>query len=66
MLVPAQQEDSTTWRVGYQNFYAITRYNRSLLYAMAVNDLADAIAAQFRATAAAPVSSPAPVARMGH
>ncbi len=36
--------------MGFQNFYVITRYNRSLLYAMAVNDLADAIAERYRAT----------------
>lgn len=50
LLVPAAQQDgSTAWRVGYQNFYTITRYNRSFLYAMAVNDLADAIEARYRA-----------------
>lgn len=32
------------YRVGFANFYAITRYNRSALYACAVNDLAEAIA----------------------
>jgi membrane-bound lytic murein transglycosylase B len=31
------------YRVGFTNFYAITRYNRSALYASAVNDLAEAI-----------------------
>jgi membrane-bound lytic murein transglycosylase B len=49
MLVPAMLEAGNTWRIGYQNFYTITRYNRSFLYAMAVNDLADAIAARYRA-----------------
>ncbi|HMA10781.1 MAG TPA: lytic murein transglycosylase B [Steroidobacteraceae bacterium] len=49
MLVPAQQPDAVQWRVGFQNFYAITRYNRSPLYAMAVYELAGEIAARFRA-----------------
>lgn len=48
MLVPAAQRDGVQWRVGFQNFYTITRYNRSLLYAMAVNDLADAIEKRYR------------------
>jgi membrane-bound lytic murein transglycosylase B len=33
------------YRVGFPNFQAITRYNRSQLYASAVSDLADAIEA---------------------
>jgi len=49
MLVPAMLEKGNSWRVGFQNFYVITRYNRSLLYAMAVNDLADAIATEYKA-----------------
>jgi membrane-bound lytic murein transglycosylase B len=43
VLVNATQPDGTGWRVGFQNFYVITRYNRSPLYAMAVHDLAEAI-----------------------
>jgi membrane-bound lytic murein transglycosylase B len=45
MVVNATQPDGTGWRVGFQNFYVITRYNRSPLYAMAVHDLAEAIRA---------------------
>ncbi len=41
------------YRVAFTNFYAITRYNRSQLYASAVNDLASAIA-----EAARPASRP--------
>jgi membrane-bound lytic murein transglycosylase B len=48
LLVPAAERDGTRWRVGFNNFYVITRYNRSLLYAMAVNDLADAIEQRYR------------------
>ena len=33
----------TEYRVGLQNFYVITRYNRSSFYASAVFDLAQAL-----------------------
>ena len=38
------------YRVGLQNFYVITRYNRSALYAAAVSDLGDALAERQRAS----------------
>jgi membrane-bound lytic murein transglycosylase B len=37
--------DGPEYWIGYQNFYVITRYNRSPMYAMAVHQLAQAIAA---------------------
>jgi len=39
MLIVAQGRDRMVYRVGFTNFYAITRYNRSTMYAMAVHDL---------------------------
>lgn len=43
MLVVSQGADGPQYRVGFNNFYAITRYNRSTMYAMAVHDLGQAI-----------------------
>jgi membrane-bound lytic murein transglycosylase B len=43
MLLAAPAQDAMNYRVGFQNFYVITRYNSSPLYAMAVYDLAQAI-----------------------
>jgi membrane-bound lytic murein transglycosylase B len=43
----------TEYRVALQNFYVLTRYNRSNLYASAVVDLAGELA---RARAAAPTA----------
>jgi membrane-bound lytic murein transglycosylase B len=54
LLVPAQLADAVQWRVGFRNFYTITRYNRSLSYAMAVHDLAQALAEGRAAQTAAP------------
>ena len=43
VLIAADESDAVHWRVGYHNFYVITRYNHSMLYAMAVFDLAQAV-----------------------
>lgn len=48
LLVSAEQRDGPAYRVGFKNFAVITQYNRSTRYAMAVNDLAQAIALRVR------------------
>ncbi len=44
LLVPAETQLGPSYRVGFKNFEVITRYNRSVRYAMAVHDLAQTIA----------------------
>jgi membrane-bound lytic murein transglycosylase B len=49
LLVPAETELGPAYRVGFKNFEVITRYNRSVRYAMAVHDLAQTIAGRVAA-----------------
>jgi membrane-bound lytic murein transglycosylase B len=48
LLVAADEANHVRFRVGFRNFYTITRYNRSPLYAMAVHDLATTLARSVR------------------
>jgi membrane-bound lytic murein transglycosylase B len=63
LLIAVDDTDGVHWRVGYNNFYVITRYNHSALYAMAVFELAAAVKQRIllndAPTLAAP-SEPAP------
>ena len=43
LLIAVDETDGIHWRVGYNNFFVITRYNHSALYAMAVYELASAL-----------------------
>jgi membrane-bound lytic murein transglycosylase B len=49
LLVPAETQEGPSYRVGFKNFEVITRYNRSVRYAMAVHDLAQTIAVRVAA-----------------
>jgi membrane-bound lytic murein transglycosylase B len=48
VLISAEQQDGPAYRVGFKNFYVITRYNGSARYAMSVFDLAQAIVQRTR------------------
>jgi len=39
----ATPDEETEYRLGFHNFYVLTRYNRSSFYAMSVYDLAEAL-----------------------
>ena len=47
-LIELKNKDASEYWVGLQNFYAITRYNHSSLYAMAVFQLAREISKRYR------------------
>jgi membrane-bound lytic murein transglycosylase B len=53
----AQGGGSELW-IGYQNFHAITRYNRSPKYALAAHQLGQAIRSGYVASTRTPASSP--------
>jgi membrane-bound lytic murein transglycosylase B len=50
MVIDLKTEQGTTYWVGFQNYYVITRYNRSKRYAMAVYQLAQEIARRYGKT----------------
>ena len=60
VLLLAQLQDGPTYRVGFNNFHALTRYNHSALYAMAVDELARAITLRLNPSnpGAAPAGAP--------
>jgi membrane-bound lytic murein transglycosylase B len=63
LLVAADETDGVHWRVGYNNFYVITTYNHSALYAMAVYELAAAVKQRVLQNDAASLAAPDSAAR---
>jgi len=53
-LFMVQSEAGPRYWLGLNNFYVITRYNRSINYAMAVNELAVTLRRQRQASVATP------------
>jgi membrane-bound lytic murein transglycosylase B len=47
MLLELQGQEGPEYWLGFANFYAITRYNHSQLYAMAVYQLSQEIRARY-------------------
>jgi membrane-bound lytic murein transglycosylase B len=48
VLFKLEQVDKTEYRLGLNNFYVITRYNKSTMYAMAVAQLSECIKAAYQ------------------
>jgi membrane-bound lytic murein transglycosylase B len=65
VLLLAQEQDGPSYRVGFNNFHALTRYNHSALYAMAIDELARAIALRLTPAVPHPARTPAAAAN-GH
>ena len=62
ILIAVDDTDGVHWRVGYNNFFVITRYNHSALYAMAVYELAAAVKQRMLANDAGQLATSAPAA----
>jgi membrane-bound lytic murein transglycosylase B len=62
ILIAADETDGVHWRVGYNNFFVITRYNHSALYAMAVYELAAAVKQRMLANDAGQLATSTPAA----
>jgi len=50
-LITLEGADGTEHWVGFHNFYVITRYNRSVMYALAVYQLGQEVALQVNGSA---------------
>ncbi|HRE55548.1 MAG TPA: lytic murein transglycosylase B [Candidatus Competibacter sp.] len=59
LLLELQAGDGPEYWLGFHNFYVITRYNHSQLYAMAVYQLSQEIRARYRGAARLPAPQPA-------
>lgn len=67
VLAPLETEAGVTrYWLGLNNFYVITRYNRSTLYAMAVYEMAGQIRAAYERPAPPTVSKPTAKAKPAH